>query len=153
MLNQAIILMCYLSKVSFLFPRSSKSFLNFRLSSTGLLIKWFLITKTSISLPCRSVFEYCVHFHLHLFAFLCSHVRSDRRIVMINTCACILLGSVIFLGGAMLSSFKLIKGDISKVRTQSIKLEYDSCILWSHVFSTLLSVQQVYTNYRARAGP
>jgi len=43
-----------------------------------------------------------------------SHVRSDRRIVMINTCACILLGSVIFLGGAMLSSFKLIKGDISK---------------------------------------
>ena len=34
---------------------------------------------------------------------------------MINMCACILLGSAIFLGGALLSSFKLIKEDIAKV--------------------------------------
>ena len=35
---------------------------------------------------------------------------------MINISACVLLGSTIFLGGALLSSFKLIKNDISKVR-------------------------------------
>ena len=33
----------YLFKVSQLFPCSSKRFLNFRLSGTRLLIKWFLI--------------------------------------------------------------------------------------------------------------
>ena len=34
-------------KASLLISGSSKSFLNFRLSSTRLLIKWFLIKKTS----------------------------------------------------------------------------------------------------------
>ena len=37
--------MCYLSTVFWPFPSSSKSFVNFRLSSTRLLIKWFLIKK------------------------------------------------------------------------------------------------------------
>ena len=44
-LNQVTISMCYLSKVPYLFPCGSQSFLNFRLSSTRLLIKWFLIKK------------------------------------------------------------------------------------------------------------
>ena len=42
-LNQATISMRYFTKVHLLFPCSSKSFLSFRLSSTRLLIKWFLI--------------------------------------------------------------------------------------------------------------
>ena len=46
MLNQVTISMCYLSKVSWPFPCSSKSFLNCRLTSTRLLIKWFLIKRT-----------------------------------------------------------------------------------------------------------
>ena len=44
-LNQVTISMCYLAKDSLLFSSSSKSFLNFRLSSTRCLIKWFLIKK------------------------------------------------------------------------------------------------------------
>ena len=44
-----------LSKVSKLFPCSSKSFLNFRLSGARLLIKWFLVDKRiSIVLPSQS---------------------------------------------------------------------------------------------------
>ena len=61
-----------------------------------------------------------------------SYVRSDRRIVMINTCACVLLGSVIFLGGAILSSFKLIKGDMSKVRHVR-SIGHDLCLISSCV--------------------
>ena len=44
-LNQVTISMSTLSKVSWLFPCSSKRFLNFKLPSTRLLIKWFLINK------------------------------------------------------------------------------------------------------------
>ena len=44
-LNQRTILICYLSKVSDRFLCSSKSFLNFRLPSTRLLIKWFLLKR------------------------------------------------------------------------------------------------------------
>ena len=42
-LTQKTMSMYYLSTVSSLLPCSSKSFLNFRLSSTRLLINWFLI--------------------------------------------------------------------------------------------------------------
>ena len=43
LLNQVTNSMCYLSRVSWLFPCSLKRFLYFRLSSIRLLIKWFLI--------------------------------------------------------------------------------------------------------------
>ena len=46
MLNQLAIPICYLSKVSYPCPCSSWGFLDFRLSSTRLLIKWFLIKKS-----------------------------------------------------------------------------------------------------------
>ena len=42
-LSHVTISLCHWSKVSLLFPYSSKSFLNFRLFSTRLLLKWFLI--------------------------------------------------------------------------------------------------------------
>ena len=47
-LNLVKISMCYLPKVFSLFPCNSKSFLNFKLSSTWVLINWFLIKKTGI---------------------------------------------------------------------------------------------------------
>eukprot|EP00794_Sanderia_malayensis_P003344 gene3344-3833_t len=77
-----------------------------------------------------------------LFAFctcishLCfsGHVRSDRRIIMINICACIMLGSSVFLGGALLSSFKLIKDDSTKyfclVMSGSLQLFFVAFFSW-----------------------
>ena len=44
-----------------------------------------------------------------------SHMRSDRRIILINVCISIILGLTLFLGGVLLASFKLIKTDFAKV--------------------------------------
>ena len=48
MLNQVTVSMCCFAKVPWLFPYSSKKFLNFRSSGTRLLIKQFLIEKLFI---------------------------------------------------------------------------------------------------------
>ena len=57
-LNQVKISICHLPKAFLRFLCSFKSFLNFRLSSTRLLIKWFLIKKA------RTFFNFIKQFHL-----------------------------------------------------------------------------------------
>ena len=71
----ATISMCYLSKVSWLFPCISKCFLNFRLSSIRLLINCFLkkelvalvkislITLLSLNVFYRDVMDLCSPFY------------------------------------------------------------------------------------------
>ncbi len=44
---------------------------------------------------------------------------------MINICASILLGSTVFLSGALLSSFKLIKEDYTKVIIKKVLQHID----------------------------
>ena len=68
--------MCYLSKISWLLPYSSRCFLNVRLSSTRLLIKWFLIKKNVHLTFQRRVEISSMHERMALWIEVCRGIEN-----------------------------------------------------------------------------